>query len=257
METQGWEGQFRVSLPLIMLSACDFGPGGRTEELARLVKTSGVGVAGRSLLRYAKENRALVVASLCAIVFVMLLEDVLSEESMKLDAAAWWLFGEHLRQPWLTPIMESFSALATPVTLLVVLCVAAAFVPVKRPGWFNVANLGLVVLLNQVMKFAIQRPRPDVLRLADVSGFSFPSGHSMAAMAVFGLLAWCVWRYEKNPRRRIVLMCLFALVIVMVGVSRIYLGAHYASDVLGGFCVSMIWLVLYTKVIAPALGLIE
>ena len=53
------------------------------------------------------------------------------------------------------------------------------------------------------------------------------------------------------------MMCLFALVIVMVGVSRIYLGAHYASDVLGGFCVSMIWLVLYTKVIAPALGLIE
>ena len=136
-------------------------------------------------------------------------------------------------------------------------CRSAAFVPVKRPGWFNVANLGLVVLLNQVMKFAIQRPRPDVLRLADVSGFSFPSGHSMVAMAVFGLLAWCVWRYEKNPRRRIVLMCLFALVIVMVGVSRIYLGAHYASDVLGGFCVSMIWLVLYTKVIAPALGLIE
>ena len=45
-------------------------------------------------------------------------------------------------------------------------------------------------------------------------------------------------------------MCLFALVIVMVGISRIYLGVHYASDVLGGFCVSIIWLVLYTKVIA-------
>ena len=52
-------------------------------------------------------------------------------------------------------------------------------------------------------------------------------------------------------------MCLFALVIVMVGISRIDLGVHYASDVLGGFCVSTIWLVLYTKVIAPALGLIE
>ncbi len=176
---------------------------------------------------------------------------------MKLDAAAWWLFGGQLRRPWLTPVMESFSALATPVTLLVVLGIAAAFTPVNRPGWFNMLNLGLVVLLNQAMKFAIQRPRPDVLRLVDVSGFSFPSGHSMAAMAVFGLLAWCVWRYERNPRRRIALMCLFALVIVMVGISRIYLGVHYASDVLGGFCVSTIWLVLYTKVIAPALGLIE
>ena len=79
----------------------------------------------------------------------------------------------------------------------------------------------------------------------------------MVAMAVFGLLLWYVWRYEKNPRRRAALICLFALIIAMIGISRIYLGAHYASDVLGGFCVSMIWLVLYTKVIAPALGLID
>ena len=240
-----------------MLSVCDAGHGGRAKELTRLGIASGAGKAARSLSRYVKENRTLVVTSVCAIVLVMLLENVLDKENMKLDAAAWWLFGEQLRQPWLTPIMESFSALATPVTLLVVLGIAAAFTPVKRPGWCNVLNLGLVVLLNQAMKFAIQRPRPDVLRLVDVSGFSFPSGHSMAAMAVFGLLAWCVWRYERNPRRRIALMCLFALVIVMVGISRIYLGVHYASDVLGGFCVSTIWLVLYTKVIAPALGLIE
>ena len=88
---------------------------------------SGAGKAARSLSRYVKENRTLVVTSVCAIVLVMLLENVLDKESMKLDAAAWWLFGEQLRQPWLTPVMESFSALATPVTLLVVLGVAAAY----------------------------------------------------------------------------------------------------------------------------------
>ena len=144
--------------------------------MTRLGIASGAGKAARSLSRYVKDNRTLVVTSVCAIVLVMLLENVLDKENMKLDAAAWWLFGERLRQPWLTPIMESFSALATPVTLLVVLGVAAAFAPVKRPGWCNVLNLGLVVLLNQAMKFVIQRPRPDVLRLVDVSGFSFPSG---------------------------------------------------------------------------------
>ena len=164
-----------AALPLAMLSVCDIGPGGRAKELDRVGNASGIGGAARSLSRYVKENRMLVVTSVCAIVLVMLLEDVLDQENMKLDAAAWWLFGEHLRQPWLTPIMESFSALATPVTLLVVLGVAAAFTPVKRPGWCNVLNLGLVVLLNQAMKFIIQRPRPDVLWLADASGFSFPS----------------------------------------------------------------------------------
>ena len=71
---------------------------------------SGAGKAARSLSRYVKENRTLVVTSVCAIVLVMLLENVLEKENMKLDAAVWWLFGEQLRQPWLTPIMESFSA---------------------------------------------------------------------------------------------------------------------------------------------------
>ena len=147
-------------------------------------KATQIKTGAREFVRHVSDNRGIVLASVCAIVFVTLLENVLTEENMKLDAAAWWLIGEHLRQPWLTPIMESFSALAAPVTLLVVLGVAAAFTPVKRPGWFNMLNLGLVVLLNQAMKFAIQRPRPDVLRLVDVSGFSFPSGHSMAAGVV-------------------------------------------------------------------------
>ena len=229
----------------------------RTKELYRLGKATQIKTSAREFVRYVSDNRGIVLASVCAIVFVMLLENVLAEENMKLDAAAWWLIGEHLRQPWLTPIMESFSALATPVTLLVVLCVATAFLPGKRPGWCCVLNLVLVVILNQTLKFVIQRPRPDVYRLTEVSGFSFPSGHSMVAMAVFGLLLWYVWRYEKNPRCRVALICLFAFVIAMIGVSRIYLGAHYASDVLGGFCVSMIWLVLYTKVVAPAFKLID
>ena len=170
---------------------------------------------------------------------------------MRLDRAAYWLIVQHLRRPWLTPVMESFSALATPVSMLVVLVVVAAFAPGKRPGWCCAVNLGLVVLINQVLKFIIQRPRPDGFRLATVSGFSFPSGHSMAAMAFFGLLAWLVWRYEKDRRQRALLVAAFALVIVMIGVSRIYLGVHYASDVIGGFCLSVIWLALYTHIAVP------
>ena len=147
--------------------------------------------------------------------------------------------------------MESFSALATPLTLLVLLLAVAAFAPGRRPGWCCAVNLGLVVLINQALKFIIQRPRPDGFRLASVSGFSFPSGHSMVAMAFFGLLAWFVWKYEKDHRQRTLLLAAFGVVIVMVGVSRIYLGVHYASDVIGGFCLSLIWLALYTRIAVP------
>ena len=66
-----------------------------------------------------RDNARFVVIAVCSAVFVMILEDVLELESMRLDRAAYWLIVEHLRRPWLTPIMESFSALATPLTLLV------------------------------------------------------------------------------------------------------------------------------------------
>ncbi len=205
----------------------------------------------RQLYDLVRQNKRLVVASVCAVVFLALLEDVMTVESMKLDRAAYWLIVQHLRTPMLTPIMESFSALATPVTLLALLVAVAAFAPGRRPGWCCAVNLGLVVLINQVLKFIIQRPRPDGFRLAAATGFSFPSGHSMVAMAFFGLLAWFVWRYEKDRRQRVLLLIAFAFIIFMVGLSRVYLGVHYASDVIGGFCLSIIWLALYTRLAVP------
>ena len=73
----------------------------------------------------------------------------------------------------------------------------------------------------------------------------------MVAMAFFGLLAWFVWRYEKDRRQRALLLIAFAFIIFMVGLSRVYLGVHYASDVIGGFCLSIIWLALYTRLAVP------
>lgn len=214
-------------------------------------KNRGARGVASSLAGLARKNLRVIVACACVLVFLMILEDVYDVESMRLDRAAYWLIVEHLRTPWLTPVMESFSALATPVSLVVLLLAVAAFAPGKRPGMCCAVNLVLVVVINQVLKFIIQRPRPDGFRLATASGFSFPSGHSMVAMAFFGLLAWLVWKYEADRRLRRLYATGFALVIVMIGVSRIYLGVHYASDVLGGFCLSMAWLAVYTRVAVP------
>lgn len=214
-------------------------------------KNRGARGVASSLAGLARKNLRVIVACACVLVFLMILEDVYDVESMRLDRAAYWLIVEHLRTPWLTPVMESFSALATPVSLVVLLLAVAAFAPGKRPGMCCAVNLVLVVVINQVLKFIIQRPRPDGFRLATASGFSFPSGHSMVAMAFFGLLAWLVWKYEADRRLRCLYATGFALVIVMIGVSRIYLGVHYASDVLGGFCLSMAWLAVYTRVAVP------
>lgn len=205
------------------------------------------------LARRARENARLIVILAGLALFLSLLADVLSSETMRIDIWAYWLFVEKLRHPWLTPVMTGFSALGDAVVLIVLLLVIAAFAPGRRPGWCCAVNLVLSSLLNVGVKMLVQRPRPMGFRLIEETGFSFPSGHSMMAMAFFGLIVWLVWHYERDRSRRLLLSGAFAIVIAMIGVSRIYLGVHYASDVLGGFAAALIWLALYTRLAVPLL----
>ena len=217
----------------------------------RLAPEERVGLPGR-FVALARQNWRLLIVLGCLGVFLVLLEDVLTGDLVRIDAWAYDLIVERLRTAWLTPIMVSISSLATPVVLIVMLLVIAAFAPGRRPGWCCAVNLVLVTALNAGLKLLVARSRPDeAIRLVTETGFSFPSGHSMVAMAFFGLIVWFVWHYERNRVQRLLLCAVFALAIVGVGFSRIYLGVHYASDVLGGFCASLIWLALYTRVAAP------
>ena len=206
----------------------------------------------RGALGLLRENLGVVALLGAALVFVVLLGEVAAGEIMRLDTLAYELFVERLRSDALTPIMEAFTSLSSVVVLAVLAAVIAALAPGKAPGWCVAVNLVCVVALNTVLKFIVQRPRPDGFRLISETGYSFPSGHSMVAMAFFGLLIWMVWRYHRRDVMRLVWCACFGLVIVMVGVSRIYLGVHYASDVIAGFCVSLMWLIFYTRVVAPA-----
>ncbi|MCH3942924.1 MAG: phosphatase PAP2 family protein [Atopobiaceae bacterium] len=208
---------------------------------------------GSRILGSLRRNWRVAVVAVCVMAFVWLLQEVNEGEILRLDSLAYSVFVAYLRSDALTPVMESLSNLADPVTLLVMLVIVAAFAPGRRPGICATLNLGLVIILNQLIKGIIQRPRPDGFRLVAESGYSFPSGHSMVAMAFFGLLAWLVWHYEKDRVLRGTLCAFFAVLIVAIGVSRIYLGVHYASDVIAGFCVSMAWLAFYTKAICPLL----
>ncbi|MGI6230617.1 MAG: phosphatase PAP2 family protein [Tractidigestivibacter sp.] len=205
------------------------------------------------LLSSLKKNKVLVAIIIALTIFGGLLEDVLTGDIMRLDTYAYQLFVVTLRSDALTPLMEGFSSLGSPIVVIVMAAILAAFAPGRRPGYCVAINVVCALALNQLLKNLIQRPRPDGFRLVAETGYSFPSGHSMISMAFFGLIVWMIWHYEHDRVQRYGWSIFFSIIILCIGVSRIYLGVHYASDVLAGFCVSFLWLVFYTRVVVPPL----
>ena len=103
-------------------------------------------------------------------------------------------------------------------------------------------------ITNSLIKLVIKRSRPDVLNLIVQGGYSFPSGHSMIAVCVYGYLLYLAYTKINNKYLKYGLSILLGIVILSIGISRIYVGVHYTSDVLGGFILGLIELILLIDV---------
>ncbi|RAP73705.1 phosphatase PAP2 family protein [Paenibacillus montanisoli] len=99
-------------------------------------------------------------------------------------------------------------------------------------------------LLNSLLKSIYHRARPDIHRIVEQQGFSYPSGHSMSSFTFYFLITYLLWRHIPRRSWRIALLLFSAAMIIGIGLSRIYLGVHYPSDILAGYWVSACWVAL-------------
>jgi undecaprenyl-diphosphatase len=161
------------------------------------------------------------------------------DRTLMLDLAAW-------REPWLTWGMKFLSvagsgAIELPVALLIILGLALR--KRKAEAWWYTGAALSGWALYALAKLAVQRPRPRVIpRLMHGAGwYSYPSGHSMLAPIVFGLgiIVWAApW---PSPALRRAALALAAILALSIGFSRVYLGVHYPSDVVGGLLLGTAW----------------
>ncbi|MBO9610084.1 MAG: phosphatase PAP2 family protein [Paenibacillaceae bacterium] len=147
-----------------------------------------------------------------------------------------------LETPILTSMMKFFSFIGAGFPFIIIIVVGLFILyRVLHHRRELILFLWVVMgsaLLNEALKLIFHRARPALHRIVKANGFSFPSGHSMAAFSLYGILAFLLWRHTSTSFGRLALIVFSALMILMIGISRIYLGVHYPSDVFGGFLAS-------------------
>lgn len=103
--------------------------------------------------------------------------------------------------------------------------------------------LALSAISNLILKRFVDRARPGIEHMVSVETLSYPSGHAMSAMAFYGFLMYLIYRFNINIYLKIVSIFLLGVLILSIGLSRIYLGVHFPSDIAGGYIAGFIWVV--------------
>lgn len=186
---------------------------------------------------------------ICLVLIIGIVIDVLSKEINKLDVMGYDFVSEHLISDNITPIAKSITQLGGVIGLITLAIILSITIKNKKTSILIWVNLGISALLNQILKYIIQRPRPTEYRIIDESGYSFPSGHSMVSAAFYGFLIYLIYKNVKNTYLKCGLITVLSLLIILIGISRIYLGVHYTSDVLAGFLISISYLIIFTHFI--------
>ena len=214
----------------------------------------------KDLKKFLLQNLKWIVLFISIGLFFMILEDVMDKDIIETDAKGYTIISTYLISDFATPIAKFITNLGGAYWLIGISICLLLLIKNKKVSISVFLNLILASLTNYILKQIFQRPRPIEYRIIDESGYSLPSGHSMVSMAFYGYLIYLIYRHIKNKYIKCSLITLLSLLIISIGISRIYLGVHYTSDVIAGFLVAIAYLIIYiniTNIIIENKGKIE
>ena len=203
----------------------------------------------KKVINFIKKNYIWIILFVGIIGFITITENVLENEIMKCDVIGYNFIKTHIISDFMTPVAKTITWFGSATCLILLCFLILVFNKNKKINIAIIFNSGICTILNLMLKNILQRPRPTEYRIIDERGYSFPSGHSMISMAFYGLLIYLIYKNIKNKSLKWILIILLSILILFIGISRIYLGVHYVSDVLGGFLVSISYLILYIKIL--------
>lgn len=186
----------------------------------------------------------LVIAVLCAAIFAGLAVGINTESVRELDESILMSLREMESEG-----MTSFLAFVTQAGSTAVFAAAAGLAAIWLVWRRRLLDTALVFasvlgawLLNTLLKDLFARTRPDILHLAEADGYSFPSGNAMIGLAFYGLLTLLTLVSIRGHNAKTLVAVIGILLVLLVGLSRVYLGVHYPTDILAGYAAGGVWL---------------
>ena len=189
-----------------------------------------------------------ILCAITAILAIVVTINVKNGRILELDLNIYKFFSENIINDKLTPIVKVITHIGGAKIVFVLTILAIILIKGLKNKLFLLTGIVGTAGLNVVLKHIIQRERPNINRLIPEKGYSFPSGHSMMSMAFYGMLIFLIFKYVKNTALKWTLIVILTILLSTIGITRIYLGVHYPSDVIGGFLVSLTYLFILTEI---------
>lgn len=197
--------------------------------------------------KFIKKHWKIIIFTISMTIFLFMVKLLLHEQVEMFDTTIYNIISK-LRCKPLTYVFKLISFLCSTWFVLFATILIMIFSKNKKAAFYIGLNLLICVLLNQGLKLIFARNRPVDINLIIETGYSFPSGHSMVSLAFYGFFIYIIAHINIKKNHKIIYCSLLALLIFLIGISRIYLGVHFASDVLAGFSLSMAYLILFISI---------
>lgn len=195
-----------------------------------------------------KEYIKYAILILCSVIFAIFTYKVVADKTIYIDSIVYNYISNNIINKNRTEIVKVITNITSPIMVIITALILVLAIKDKKIKISLVINLLGITIINNLIKVIIARPRPEINKLVTETGYSFPSGHSITSMVFYGYLVYLTYKYINNKRIKIPLIIFLILLIPTIGLSRIYLGVHYTSDVLCGFLLGIIYLILFISI---------
>ena len=199
-------------------------------------------------------NKKLLYSAISFFIFIILTILVLTGVTNKIDLSI-EAFIISIRNDNLTKVLTVITNIGSAYSLISLTFLISLIATIKRKKLpiNTIINLISVFIISQIFKAIIRRPRPAEIFLVNASGYSYPSGHTMVSFAFFTFIAYSLLEKIDNKILKMMIRLITLLLVIAIGFSRIYLGVHHFTDVLGGYLLGLSYLLVFLNIRASVI----